>query len=67
MIEPYDAETLQMHLANVAQKQDDLNTATRGRDEQIRGMLRKGAGPTALAALVGVSRARIYQIRDSRR
>lgn len=67
MIDPYDAETLRMHAANVEQKQEDLANAVEGRDDQIRGMLRKGAKPTELGALIGMSRERVYQIRDRRR
>ena len=67
MIDEYDAETLRLHLANISEKEEALAAAIKGRDDQIRGMLRKGAMPTELGAIAGMSRARIYQIRDGRR
>ena len=67
MINKYDAETLLLHVANIEAKKEALTEAVEGRDEQIRGMLRKGAMPTELGNLIGMTRARIYQIRDGRR
>ena len=67
MINEHDAETLRRYLAQIQELQDALATAVEGRDNQIRGMLRKGAKPTELGNLAGMTRGRIYQIRDERR
>lgn len=64
MIDPYDAHTLDLHQQKIARIETDLQAAKNARDEQVRGMLRKGAGPTELGKMLGVTRARIYQIRD---
>lgn len=67
MISDYDAETLALHTANVADKTQALETAKTDRDEFVRELLRKGARPTEIGRLAGLSRERIYQIKDSRR
>lgn len=67
MINEYDAETLELHKANVAEKEQALEKAKAGRDDHVRALLAKGAGPTELGRLSGLSRERIYQIKDRRR
>lgn len=67
MIDPTDAKTLTRQLAKIAKIQEGLDEAIAERDDLVRAMLTKGAGPTELGDLLGVTRARIYQIRDRRR
>lgn len=67
MIDEYDAETLAMHLENVQAKTEALDAAKTGRDDHIRAMLGKGAKPTELSKVAGMSRERIYQIKQHRR
>jgi DNA-binding phage protein len=67
MISDYDAETLALHTANVAEKTEALEEAKNSRDQFVRELLGKDARPTELARLAGLSRERIYQIKDSRR
>ncbi|WP_157509577.1 hypothetical protein [Leifsonia sp. Root4] len=67
MIDEDDAETLAIHVALIEQRTAEVAEAVKGRDEQIRGMLAKGAKPTELGRLAGMSRERIYQIKDGRR
>lgn len=40
--------------------------AVKGRDAAIRGALKLGAGVAEIVRLAGVTRARVYQIRDGR-
>lgn len=67
MISDYDAETMTMHATNVAEKTDALERAKTGRDDFVRKLLEKGARPTEIGRLAGLSRERIYQIKDGRR
>ncbi|MCU1418746.1 MAG: hypothetical protein JWP32_2920 [Schumannella sp.] len=67
MISDYDAETLDLHRANVAEKTEALEQAKAGRDDHVRALLAKGVGPTELGRLTGLSRERIYQIKENRR
>ena len=67
MIDEADAETLSDHVALIEQRTAELAEAVKDRDDQIRAMLAKGAKPTELGRLAGMSRERIYQIKDGRR
>lgn len=67
MITPQDAATLAVHTGDVADAADALEVAKSRRDAFVRKLLRGGAGPTEVGRLAGLSRERIYQIRDGRR
>lgn len=66
-ISEYDAETLDLHRQNVAAKEAALEQAKADRDEFVRGLLTKGAKPTETARIAGLSRERVYQIKERRR
>jgi hypothetical protein len=63
MISEYDAETLRLHAANVAETLASLNKATKDRDDAIRDILNAGGLPTETGRIVGLSRGRINQIK----
>lgn len=67
MINDYDTETLELHKANVTEKEQALEIAKNGRDDFVRALLAKGVGATELGRASGLSRERIYQIKDRRR
>jgi len=52
------------NLAAARRREQDAETKLR---DAIQGALAEGHGATAIAAATGLSRARIYQIRDGRR
>lgn len=54
-------------LVNVEATANALDHAERERDEAIRAAIKAGASVISIAAAAGLSRARIYQIRDGRR
>jgi hypothetical protein len=57
-------ETLSDRITELTAQLDELTTT---RDDAIRLALDGTAGPTELARIFGLTRARIYQIRDHRR
>jgi helix-turn-helix protein len=67
VINEYDAETLDLHRQNVAEKEQALAEAKSARDEFVRSLLAKGAKPTELGRTAGLSRERVYQIKQRRR
>jgi DNA invertase Pin-like site-specific DNA recombinase len=67
VINEYDTETLDLHRLNVTQKEAALEAAKRDRDEFVRSLLAKGAKPTELGRAAGLSRERVYQIKEHRR
>lgn len=67
MIDSYDTETLDLHRQNVEQKEAALEAAKTERDEFVRALLAKGAMPTEIGRVAGLSRERVYQIKQRRR
>jgi hypothetical protein len=67
VINDYDAETLDIHRQLVDAKQAALDKAKNDRDEFVRDLLIKGAKPTELGRIAGLSRERVYQIKERRR
>lgn len=63
----YDSETLDLHRRNVEEKEAALETAKADRDEFVRSVLGKGAMPTEVGRAAGLSRERVYQIKQRRR
>lgn len=46
---------------------NEIETVKEERDQRIRDLLESGASPTELAQATGLTRVRIYQIKDGRR
>lgn len=67
MLTDHDRETLTMHAAKIVALKTDIEAAARARDVDIRGALKAGASTVEIGGLTGLTRARIYQIRDGRR
>lgn len=67
VIKPFNAETLALHKAKIEHCERELVNAKAARDNFIRGMLEKGESPTETATAAGISRIRVYQIRDHKR
>lgn len=67
VINEYDTETLNLHRQNVEAKETALTDAKAGRDEFVRELLGKGVKPTELGRAAGLSRERVYQIKQRRR
>lgn len=67
MINHYDTETLELHRQNIEQKEAALESAKSDRDDFVRALLGRGAMPTEIARVAGLSRERVYQIKQRRR
>jgi len=67
MLQDQDRAYLERLASTIAAAQTELDLASANRDDAIRFALESGAGPTELAHIFGLTRARIYQIKDGRR
>lgn len=62
----HEAEAVRL-LVKISQAEEAMAQAVRHRDEAVRQMLDEGVPVTVVAAALGLTRSRVYQIRDGRR
>jgi hypothetical protein len=67
MLSDKDTRYLTQLTRAVTDAETQLQTAKDVRDEAIRLALESGGGPTELAKITGLTRERIYQIKERRR
>lgn len=60
-------QILEEAVAALRQAEEVVAEATRRRDDAVRGAIADGVPVTAIAEQAGLSKARVYQIRDHRR